>query len=517
MQRHRKMANTLYERYPDLVRVRRALQRAEGDFSLFFVECNLPLLRKELATALTQDLTPAPFWVDLATLPVTFAQHLDQLIALQIQDAPPDAPIFLFGLENWLPSLSRDLLRSTVQQLNWRRSAYARLHRPLLIWLPRYAMDLLAEYTPDFYDWYSGVFVFESPVAEQGMAERVSFQAMTSDSGVHAADRLDEAEKKRWLHTLKSLLAGHTQADKGRADLLHQMAYLMNSLGDYAQAQDYYQQSLAISREIGDRSGEGTTLNNLATTAHALGDYASALDYLQQSLAIQREIGDKKGEGKTLNNLSQIYDSRGDYATALDYLQQSLAIRREIGDKSGEGTTLNNLSQIFKARGDYATALDYLQQSLAIRREIGDKSGEGTTLNNLATTAYAKGDYATALDYLQQSLAIQREIGDKSGEGTTLSNLSQIYDARGDYATALDYLQQSLAIQREIGDVAGLCATLFNIGHIYQQNGEQTLAMQYWRESYQIAQKIGHAQSLNALEALAGQIGLPNGLASWAA
>jgi hypothetical protein len=35
----------------------------------------------------------------------------------------------------------------------------------------------------------------------------------------------------------------------------------------------------------------------------------------------KQEIGDKSGEGTTLNNISQIYDARGDYDTALSYLQ----------------------------------------------------------------------------------------------------------------------------------------------------------------------------------------------------
>ena len=75
-----------------------------------------------------------------------------------------------------------------------------------------------------------------------------------------------------------------------------------------------------------------------------IGNYSTALKYLKQSLAIRQEIGDKSGEGTTLNNISQIYDARGDYDTALKYLKQSLAIRQEIGDKSGEGTTLNNMA-----------------------------------------------------------------------------------------------------------------------------------------------------------------------------
>jgi tetratricopeptide (TPR) repeat protein len=301
----------------------------------------------------------------------------------------------------------------------------------------------------------------------------------------------------------------------GEGATLNNLSQIYKARGDYATALDYLQQSLVITREIGDKAGEGTTLNNLATTAHATGDYATALDYLQQSLAICREIGDKSGEGATLNNLSQIYKARGDYATALDYLQQSLVITREIGNKAGEGVTLGNLGNNALAIGDYVTALDYLQQSLVIKREIGDKQGESVTLNNLSRIAQAKGDYVTALRYSEQDLQICREIGDKAGEGATLNNLATTAHATGDYATALDYLQQSLAIQREIGDVAGLCATTINIGHIHWQNDEQREALQSWVAAYQIAQKIGEAQALNALEKLAGQLGLPNGLAGW--
>ena len=128
-----------------------------------------------------------------------------------------------------------------------------------------------------------------------------------------------------------------------------------------------------------------------------VGSYSAALAYLQQSLKIRQEIGDKSGEGTTLNNISQIYDARGDYDTALAYLQQSLKIRQEIGDKSGEGTTLNNISQIYDARGDYDTALAYLQQSLKIRQEIGDTAGLCATLFNMGHIHMQNGEQNEAL------------------------------------------------------------------------------------------------------------------------
>ncbi|MGI2909842.1 tetratricopeptide repeat protein, partial [Tolypothrix sp. VBCCA 56010] len=64
-----------------------------------------------------------------------------------------------------------------------------------------------------------------------------------------------------------------------------------NSLGQYQRAIEFLQQSLEISREIGDRNGEGASLGNLGNAYNSLGQYQRAIEFLQQSLEISREIG----------------------------------------------------------------------------------------------------------------------------------------------------------------------------------------------------------------------------------
>ncbi|PCI46234.1 MAG: hypothetical protein COB51_07530 [Moraxellaceae bacterium] len=245
------------------------------------------------------------------------------------------------------------------------------------------------------------------------------------------------------------------------------------------------------------------------------GQFDTSLNYFNQSLALAQEAGNREQEGAALNNISQIFKAQGDNDKALGHLEQSLVIRQEIGDRFGEGATLNNISGIFNARGDYDKALRYLEQSLEILQEIGDRSGEGTTLNNISQIYDARGDSNKALEYLEQSLGIKQEIGDRSGEGTALNNISQIYDARGDCDKALGYLEQSLVIRQEIGDVSGLCATLFNMGHIYLQNNEFKKAIATWLKVYEQAKEIKLAQALEALEGLAEGLGLSGGLQGW--
>ncbi|MVM40969.1 tetratricopeptide repeat protein [Spirosoma sp. HMF3257] len=247
------------------------------------------------------------------------------------------------------------------------------------------------------------------------------------------------------------------------AEAQNSLGMLSISIGDYAEALSYLEQSMSNYLQIGDKKGEGTILNNISQIYDAQGDYGRALSYLEQSLSIQQQIGDKSGEGTTLNNLATTAYAQGDYDRALSYLEQSLSIQQQIGDKSGEGTTLNNISQIYRVAGDNDRALSYLEQSLRIRQQIGDKKGEGTTLNNISQIYDAQGDYGRALSYLEQSLSIQQQIGDKSGEGTTLNNISQIYRVAGDNDRALSYLEQSLSIQQQIGDKKGEGTTLNNL------------------------------------------------------
>ncbi|MEZ5448951.1 MAG: tetratricopeptide repeat protein, partial [Thiolinea sp.] len=188
------------------------------------------------------------------------------------------------------------------------------------------------------------------------------------------------------------------------------------------------------------------------------------------------------------------------------------ALRAAQLNEQGHRLVLDWIVGPLNRAGMYRTLLDDWLPPLA---EAHDPQTRGEALGQIGKQYHHIGQYDTALNYLQQSLAIQQDIGDKSGEGTTLNNISQIFKARGDYDTALNYLQQSLAIQQDIGDVAGLCATLFNMGHIHLKNEETTEAIQAWITVYGIAKKINLAQVLEALENLAGNLGLPNGLQGW--
>ncbi|MFM6860758.1 MAG: tetratricopeptide repeat protein, partial [Dolichospermum sp.] len=140
--------------------------------------------------------------------------------------------------------------------------------------------------------------------------------------------------------------------------------------GYYANQVELYGQLVSKWAEIGDTENWNyrASLISLGNAYNSLGQYQTAIDFHQQSLKITREIGDVGGESNSLNNLGNAYYSLGQYQTAIDFYQQSLKIKREIGDVQGESASLNNLGAAYDSLGQYQTAIDFYQQSLKITR-----------------------------------------------------------------------------------------------------------------------------------------------------
>ncbi|WGV24744.1 tetratricopeptide repeat protein [Halotia branconii] len=277
--------------------------------------------------------------------------------------------------------------------------------------------------------------------------------------------------------------------------VLTSLGIAYDSLGEYQRAIDFHQQSLEISREIGDRNGIGKSLNNLGNAYDSLGEYQRAIDFHQQSLEISREIGDRNGIGKSLNNLGNAYYSVGEYQRAIDFHQQSLEILREIGDRNGIGNSLGNLGNAYDSLGEYQRAIEFLQQSLEILREIGDRNGIGNSLIGLGNAYLYQGEYQRGIEFYQQSLEILREIGDRNGIGNSLIGLGNAYLYQGEYQRGIEFYQQSLAISGEIGDRYTESLSLLNLGLAYLYQGESQQAIEFYQQSLEISREIGNRNS----------------------
>ena len=130
-------------------------------------------------------------------------------------------------------------------------------------------------------------------------------------------------------------------------------------------------------------SATGYNLQGIAN--YVQGNYPQALEYFQKSLAIKEELGDKMGIAKNLNNIGLIYMNQGNTPRALEYLQKSQAIKEELGDKKGIAGGLVNIGIIYYSQGNYPRALEDYQKSLTIFEELGINMASQPTWATSAT------------------------------------------------------------------------------------------------------------------------------------
>lgn len=181
------------------------------------------------------------------------------------------------------------------------------------------------------------------------------------------------------------------------------------------------------------------------------GDYAEARVLLEESLALSRRVGDKQGIADSLNNLGLVVQDEGDPAAAESLFQESLAIRREIGDNRGISTSLNNLGKLARQQGDYVEARALLQESLALDRELGSQRGVATVLYNLGTVANAQEDYAGARGHFSESLQLYRDLGDKRGIVECLEGLAVTTAGLGQLKRSIRLLAAAETLRHAIG------------------------------------------------------------------
>jgi hypothetical protein len=113
------------------------------------------------------------------------------------------------------------------------------------------------------------------------------------------------------------------------------------SRGDLEEAEQYYERSLALQQEIGDRSGEAKSLNNLGLVAQSRGDLEEAEQYHERSLAIAEQLENEPLLLDVLGDLVKIYERNGNHSDSVDTCERALSLieksdREQVTDRHRE-------------------------------------------------------------------------------------------------------------------------------------------------------------------------------------
>lgn len=296
-----------------------------------------------------------------------------------------------------------------------------------------------------------------------------------------------------------------------RGDLLD-VRHALNLLGTrYAfnerrpeKARLYLEESLEISRRLGDRRGESQVLVSLGLSQRAVFQHEQARGYMEQALAIRRELGDKVGEADVLQYLGGLYTGGlQDCNKAREILEQALAIKSASPDREGESAVLGNLAAAHLCLGNNQKVIEYSERALAIKKALNDEAGQILFLNGIAGAYANSGLFEKAKGYIEQALTIAREKKLLSDEADTLGLLANYYDSLEQYEKAIELYEQAVVLAKRLNEPPLLKSTLRSTASVYVRVKRNDKALEYYRQALALCRETkdayGEVSTLHSL------------------
>ncbi len=255
-------------------------------------------------------------------------------------------------------------------------------------------------------------------------------------------------EGRRWLE--KAIRVFRTES-ASRAKVLTNAGCICWQQGDYEIAAKYLCEAIDLYQEnaVEDREGLANATHMYGHVVFDLQEYAQARDYFEQSLFIFRETDDKANIVTLKSDLGNIDYHEGDYYAAKEKYGKCLEISREMEDQSLIAVNLLRLGNIYRLEGDYDMAGDLYNESLGITREMEWNLELASNLHRLGYVAQSRGDYLEAAELFFESLEMQQEMGNKQGIAECLAGLAGLAVASGNvkkgirlYAATEAYLEK---------------------------------------------------------------------------
>ncbi|MEU4802874.1 BTAD domain-containing putative transcriptional regulator [Actinosynnema sp. NPDC023587] len=182
----------------------------------------------------------------------------------------------------------------------------------------------------------------------------------------------------------------------------------------------YYQDLLTCQRAaikaamvLRDRKAQAGTLADTGTVQYRLGQYDEAVDSFEQSVAITRELGLPEMEAIVVHNLASVHLERGEVGRAVALMRTALESARSLGVAPLEAATLEQLGTAHRRMERDDDAVDFFEAALAAWRSCGNARGEGTTQTKIGSLLHEHGENERALAHLAAALAVNRASGDR--------------------------------------------------------------------------------------------------------
>ncbi|HEX3551977.1 MAG TPA: tetratricopeptide repeat protein [Thermoanaerobaculia bacterium] len=256
------------------------------------------------------------------------------------------------------------------------------------------------------------------------------------------------------------------------ARTLNRVGAVLLDTGDFAGAEEQYQEALAIARQTGSSELVASQTLGLAFVAANLGDLERSRTLIEETHARFVALEDHLYETRTLFKIAEVLWDLGDAAGARQRYEEVLSQARQSGNRVEEARALNGIGRILTSAGPLSEARLRQEQAFAVARSYGDPFLAASYLGAVGRTLILQGDLPLAERRLTHALEEKRRVGDKLGASQLLGTLSDLAYERGDLAGAQRFASDQWELAQQIRAVLVGAAALQRQGRVQTAAGD---------------------------------------------
>jgi predicted ATPase/DNA-binding CsgD family transcriptional regulator len=315
-------------------------------------------------------------------------------------------------------------------------------------------------------------------------------------------------EGRRWLE--EALAKAGPASTAARASALRRLSFLAYLQGDLDRAQEAIKEGLKLEGVeqfwdiAGRRSVAADLRHKLGLVVSARGDSERAIQLYEESLALSRKVGDERGVADNLLLLGIEMRSRGNFGKARELLEEGMVVARGVGDPELLAAFLNQLCDTFVLQGDLERATVIGEKAVAMFRKHKHKFMLSDALCNLGWAALLRGDPERATTLYAESLELKRELGDKvvlpeTGDKVvlpeTLDGLACVAVAKGETERAVRLFGVTRALHELVRDYA-MAREYAALREPYLEATRSQLSEEAWEEAFAEGWAMGFEEAV---------------------
>jgi tetratricopeptide (TPR) repeat protein len=259
---------------------------------------------------------------------------------------------------------------------------------------------------------------------------------------------------------------------------------------DVAKADASTQQALEIAGKIGDKKGLGWAHAYRGVYFFLSGILPPANAEFNQSIAISKSIGENNLQTYSLTQLGNSFRDKGVYDSAILFYKRAWESSLSNQDHKYQAVLKKNLVRYYLIRSQPDSAMVEAQKALQLTEQLRDPILMADVWMLLGNCYRAANNFVEAERYYRMTESVTRY--DAVIKVEYLQNIGEIFFRRGDFQQSIKNWQQALNSSREYQYKYGLAELLFRMGNVFEEQGYYDLGTEYLAQALNIAEKSSY-------------------------